>query len=45
MFFLSYGKAGESVSVFGDDDDVNWGCGCDITKCEHVLIFVDNVDW
>jgi hypothetical protein len=35
----------EPVFLFGDNKNVNWGLGTDVSEGKNVVIFVDNVGW
>lgn len=44
VFFLSCREASKSVSLPGNDDDVNWGCRGNVAEGEDFLVFIHYID-
>ena len=45
MSIFSIGQSSEPIFIFGDDEDMNWCGGSDISKGKYSLIFIYDVGW
>lgn len=45
VLFFSVFNHVESILYFWNDENVNWGLRCDVSKSQNLIIFVNNIGW